>query len=101
MNVWELARRTLWSNEDTLSCPEITIPNISKEMYARLMVQATSAGASFDGDTVSMRGLQFSWNYDEPSETLHATCTHRPFFISCDAIAGKISDLIKEARNAI
>lgn len=79
-------------------CPEITIEQISPDLYARLLAEATAAGAQFEGTTASIHGLELDWNYDEPSETLHFTCTKKPFYATCIEVEKGIRGLVDKAK---
>jgi hypothetical protein len=92
--------RALWDadyKENEVSCPEIGF-QIDQGLYAKLLAQAKQAGVTFDGESAAISGVQFLWNYDAPSGTLHVTCTKKPWIISCDQVAAKIADLIEKAK---
>lgn len=100
MSIGQFLKRTLWSNEETLSCPEIEIENVDQAFYNRLLASASSAGASFEGTTARFKGCVFIWNYDAASSMLRVTPTHVPLF-TCGTVKTHILNLVEQARNAI
>lgn len=87
--------------EDQMDCPEITIDGIDQALYAKLLVQATDAGARFDGLKASISGIELQWNYDAEAQVLHVTCTKKPFYIGCGVIEHTIRDLADKAKGAL
>lgn len=103
-----LGRLFRWATEDRnyygvdqVACPEITLDGIDQELYAKLLAEATQAGAVFSGSTASLHGADFDWNYDADAQTLHATCTKKPFYIGCGIIEQTIHDLVDKAKGGI
>lgn len=94
-----------WQNpdreENPTSCAEITLPNIPQELYDKLLSEATAAGAQFSGEKVDFDHCEFDWSYDPPSQTLHITCTKKPFFVDCPTIEQKIRELVKGAQDVV
>lgn len=84
-----------------MNCPEIVIDQVDETLYARLLNQATAAGACFDGAKASIKGCDFDWNYDAAAGTLHVTCTKKPFYFGCGVVESEIRKLVDEARTAI
>lgn len=82
-------------------CPEIVIEQVSPELHAKLLAEATAAGAKFDGDQAEWHGCQLAWNWDADSQTLRATCVRKPFYISCGAIEEGIKNEVEKARSGI
>ena len=99
-------RHLLWKNvtqdpqyeEVQVACPEITIDGIDEDLYTKLLGEATAAGAQFSGASATFRGCTFDWNYDPPTQTLHATCLKKPFYAGCDFIEKSIRDLVTKAK---
>lgn len=82
-----------------MGCPTQHFDAISVDLYNALRVQATAAGAVFDGNTVHFKGCQFTWDYYPATLRLDITCDHHPpFVVDCAYVAEKISDLIAQAR---
>ena len=87
--------------ENPTSCPEISIEQVPEALHDKLMSEAAAAGAIFLGTSVSFDHCWFEWNYDGPSETLHITCTKKPFFIDCETVEQRIRDLVKSAKDVV
>lgn len=99
--LWKTVTRDPQYDEVQVNCPEITIPGVSPDLYAKLLSQATAAGATFSGDVAEWHGCQLSWSYDAPSQTLSATCTKKPFYISCVQIEAGLLSEVEKAKNSI
>jgi len=84
-----------------MNCPEIRIDEITPELYGRLLTEASSSGAKFDGTKASIQGLEFNWTYDAVSLTLHITCIKKPFWASCEVVEMKIRELVRKSSEAI
>lgn len=84
--------------ESPMSCTEITFEAIDPALYGRLLHQAAAAGAFFNGLTATFQGVTLSWNYDEPSQSLHVTCTKKPFYASCDLVEQHVRQLVANAK---
>jgi hypothetical protein len=84
-----------------MACPEITLEEVPQDLYDKLLSEATAAGAKFDGEKVDFDHCEFNWSYDAPSQTLHITCTKKPFFIDCPTIEQKIRELVKGAKDVV
>jgi len=97
--------RALWQDPnyevDQVSCPEITIEEIPQDLYAKLLAEATAAGAIFEGSFAKIEGLSFDWNYDPSAQVLHITCLKKPFFASCGVVESRIRELVAKAKGAI
>lgn len=97
--------KALWQDPNyevvQMPCPEITIPGVDKDWYAKLLAEATAAGAKFEGTSVQMQGFGFDWNYDGEALVLHVTCTRKPFYVSCAMIEQRIRELVANAKGAI
>jgi len=87
--------------DNPMACPEITIEGIDAALYAKLLAEATAAGAKFDGSQATLGGLAFDWNYDGEANVLHATCLHHPFFATCGIIEEKIRELVEKSKGAL
>lgn len=81
-----------------MKCPEITLPDIDKPLYDKLLAEATAAGMQSHGNMVSIEGLYFDWNYDAEAAVLHVTCLKKPFFIGCDRVETEIRGLVEKAK---
>ena len=105
MKVKDFLLRALWQDPNyevhQVSCPEISLEEIDKDLYGRLLYEATAAGAEFDGTKACIEGLEFDWNYDEATQTLNITCTKKPFYASCGVVESKIRELVEKAKGAI
>jgi len=79
-----------------MSCPAITLQGVTAEKYATLLATAQGQGLNLTGLTGStqFQGMDFTWNYDQPSETLTLQCTNKPIFIPCSMIESRIRALI-------
>lgn len=98
LNEW----RDPQGDEDSMKpCDEVTIEGIDQALYDKLMARAVSAGATFSGSLVTLKGCKFNWTYDAPSATLHYICLHREFFISCSEIDSHIRDLVQKSKEAL
>ena len=89
-----------------MTCPEITIPNIPNDLYAKLLAEANAGGIGFNGSNRAQLhngpiSLEFDWNYDAQAEVLHVTCTRKPFIFTCDQIQERIIDLLAKAKGGI
>lgn len=87
--------------ENPMACPEISLEQISPELYAKLLTMATAAGAVFIGSKASISNVEFDWNYDPDSQTLHLTATKKPFYITCAEVVSKIQELAEGAKAAL
>lgn len=87
--------------EVQVSCQEITIEQIDGALYAKLLAEATAAGAKFEGAQASISGLEFDWNYDEVAQALHVTCTKKPFYVGCDQVESRIRQLVEKSKGAL
>jgi hypothetical protein len=103
VRIKDLLRQALWQDPDyplrPVSCPELTFDGIEAPTHDKLLAQATSAGAKFDGQAAEIAGLTFDWNYDAASSTLHVTCTKKPLLVSCGYVAEQITKLIAKAKD--
>jgi hypothetical protein len=87
--------------EVPMPCPEITIEGIDGVLYGKLLHQAVQSEATFVGLNVHFQGVSLDWNYDEPSQTLHITCTKKPFYASCELVESKLRELVAKAKGAV
>ena len=87
--------------EVQVSCAEITIAEIDTVLYGKLLAEAVSAGAQFQGAQASIANCTFDWNYDEAAGTLHVTCLKKPFYAGCDQVEAHIRQLIEKAKEAV
>lgn len=81
-----------------MSCSAISFADVDDVLYARLLQQAVRAGAKFDSDaehTMEIRGCVFTW--ERTGTTLTIFCTKKPFFVSCDEVNSRLTDLINQA----
>ena len=83
-----------------MACPQISIPGVDGALYARLVQQALSGGATFDGDRWLIHGCEFSVIHDLQSGTLHITPMKKPFLVPCSFIESNIEELIANAKEA-
>jgi hypothetical protein len=97
--------RALWQDPNyevhQMSCEEITIEAVDPGVHARLLSAATVAGAQFDGTKATIHGLEFDWSYDAETQTLHVTCTKKPFWANCGEVESKVRELVKNAKGGI
>jgi len=79
-----------------MSCPAITLQNVTAAKWETLLTTAQAQGLNLAGSTGSTQyqGMDFVWNYDESSETLTLQCTNKPIFIPCHMIESRIRALI-------
>ncbi len=87
--------------DNPTACPEITIEQISPEVHAKLLAEATTAGATFEGSFAYIEGLSFDWNYDSTAQVLHVTCLKKPFYAACGEVESKIRELVEKAKVAL
>ncbi len=99
--LWKTVTQDPQYEEVQVPCPEITLEEISPEIYAKLLAQATEAGAEFSGSKATLHGAKFDWNYDAETQTLHVTCLEKPFYIGCGVIEQTIHDLVDKAKGGI
>lgn len=99
--LWKYVTQNPQYDEVQVPCPEISIPQIDGDLYEKLLAEANSAGASFEGSKASISGLEFDWNYDLESQTLNVTCTKKPFYATCGEVENRIQELIQKARTSI
>src|SRR5258708_40336924 len=85
--------------ENPTPCAEITIAEISPELYAKLLSEAIDAGAKFSGTNAEIEGAGFDCSYDAEWQTLHVTCLKKPFFISRDAVEQRIRELVLKSKH--
>jgi hypothetical protein len=84
-----------------MSCPAVSFEGIDDVLYARLLQQALRAGAKFDQaseNTAEIHGCVFVWT--RTGRRLFVTCLKKPFFISCEEVIYRLSDLIDQAKEA-
>lgn len=84
-----------------MPCAEITIEQIPLDLYAKLLNEAAAAGATFTGNKASISGLEFDWDYSESEQSLHVTCTKKPFYATCAEVESRIRELVEKARVAL
>ncbi len=84
-----------------MPCPEIVIPGVSQDLYAKLLSEATAAGATFNGNQAEWHGCSLDFTYDAAAETIHATCTRKPFYIGCQQIADGLRNEVVKAKSSI
>lgn len=82
-------------------CDKIELEGIDPALYGKLLHQAIAADAEFIGLTVYFQGVRLAWNYDEPSQTLHITCTKKPFYASCELVEKHIRELVAKAQESV
>jgi hypothetical protein len=99
--IWKTVTQDPNYAEVQVPCPEIVLEQIDGELYAKLLAQATAAGAQFNGTEVTFKGCTFDWLYTAEECTLHVTCTSKPFYFSCNLIQSQIEDLIQKAKEGI
>lgn len=99
--VWKYVTQDPQYEETQVACPEITLSDISNDLYEKLLGEATAAGAVFSGTEVTFKGCTFDWNYDAEAATLHVTCTAKPFYLGCGVISGQIDQLVAKAKGGI
>ena len=104
----KIKRLLRWATEDRnyydevqMACEEITIDGIDQDLYGKLLIQATDAGAVFMGTKATLHGCEFNWEYDATSQTLNVTCTKKPFYIGCGVIEHTIRELADKAKGAL
>jgi hypothetical protein len=94
-----------WENPDReevpMPCAEITIEQIPLDLYAKLLNEATAAGATFYGAKASFSNLEFDWDYDGVAQTLRITCTKKPFYATCGEVESRIRELAEKAKVAL
>jgi hypothetical protein len=104
-DIKDILLTALWQDPNyeihQVSCPEINLENIDPIFYGTLMRQTVAAGAQFNGTKVSISGCEFDWNYDAETQTLHCTCTKKPWDATCGIVESRIRDLVAKARGAI
>ncbi len=78
------------------NCAPMTFTGITQEKYAALLVNAQSQGLALTGESgrTTYQGLDFTWNYDQPSESLTIHCTEKPIFVPCSMIEAKIRSVV-------
>lgn len=81
------------------TCPTQIFSNISREKWGRVQSKASQNNIILSGDAgeVSEQGFTFSWRYESGSESLTIQCLKHPFWATCDAVNGKVNELIKES----
>jgi hypothetical protein len=79
-----------------MSCPAITLSQITAEKYQTLLATAQSQGLNLVGveGSTNYQGMDFTWHYDASAETLTIQCTQKPIFIPCSMIESRIRNLI-------
>jgi hypothetical protein len=87
---------TVKEKEYRMSCPAITFAEITADKYQTLLATAAAQGLNLAGEQGSStyQGLDFTWAYDAPGETLTIQCTGKPIFIPCSMIEARIRALI-------
>ena len=99
--IWKDVTQDPEYEEIQVPCPEITIEQVSQDLHGKLLSEATAAGAKFDGSRATIEGLEFDWNYDGAAETLHVTCTKKPFYATCGTVESRIRELVEKAKGAV
>jgi len=79
-----------------MSCPVITLNDISAEKYQVLLEAAQAQGLNLVGESGSTnyQDLEFTWSYDPATLTLIIQCVDKPIFIPCSMIESRIRALI-------
>jgi hypothetical protein len=77
-------------------CPAIVLAGISPEKYQQLLVTAQSQGLALIGESGSTvyQGMDFTWAYDAPAQSLTIECVAKPIFIPSSMIESRIRALI-------
>jgi hypothetical protein len=83
-------------------CPSQTFNNITPEQFAKLCEKAQAAGIPLNGNsgTAEKMGIEVTWNYSPDSQQLNIQSTHVPFFVSCNDVNTRISNLISQTLSA-
>ena len=78
------------------SCPAIAFGDVSEEKYEALLITAQAQGLELAGESGSTtyQGIDFTWHYDRPAQSLTIQCTGKPIFIPCSMIESRIRALI-------
>ncbi len=90
-----------------MSCDPITVSPFTQAQFDAMVVKVNAAmreqgttGVDASKDltgVMSHGGVTLQWTYDPPKEILTIQCVKKPFFISCDFVAGKVKELLDEA----
>jgi hypothetical protein len=99
--LWKYVTQDPQYEETQIPCPAITIEGIPQDLYDKLLVEATAAGAKFEGTTAAFKGCLFDWNYDSESQTLHVTCLKKPWEFGCGTVEQHIRDLVQGAKDVV
>ena len=78
------------------NCLPMTFSGITPEQYAALLINAQAQGLQLTGESGSttFQGLEFTWSYDLPSQSLTIHCTQKPIFVPCSMIESKIRSVL-------
>lgn len=79
-----------------MSCPVITLHDISPEKYEMLIGSAQAQGLNLVGTSGSttFQDLEFTWSYDASTQTLIIQCIDKPIFIPCSMIESRVRSLV-------
>ena len=79
-----------------MSCPVITLNNISPDKFQMLLAHSQAQGLNLVGESGSTtyQGLDFTWNYDASTQTLIIQCVDKPIFIPCSVIEARIRSMV-------
>ncbi len=79
-------------------CPSQIFNNITSEQFATLCEKAQATGIPLNGNngTAEKMGIEVTWSYSPDSQQLDIQCTHVPFFVSCNDVNTRISNLIRQ-----
>lgn len=84
-----------------MPCAEITIEQIPLDLYAKLLNEATAAGAKFDGTKATLDGIELDWNYSPEVQILRVSCTKKPFYVNCGTVESHIRGLVEKAKTGV
>jgi hypothetical protein len=78
------------------SCATQTFAGVSPAQFTCLIQKASSSGITISGDEgqATRDGITVRWKFAPATGILELQCTDAPFFVPCDAINGRIQDLV-------
>jgi len=77
-------------------CPTQSFSPVSPGAFECLKQKALSMGIVIDSDQgqSSKHGVTIAWFFDPAAQSLELTCAEKPFFVSCETIAGQMKSLV-------
>ena len=84
-------------------CPKQSFSPVNQSAFDCLKQKALSMGIVIDSDhgQSSKHGVTIAWSFDPAAQSLELTCTEKPFFVSCETVAGQMQSIVDTCLKAL